>query len=116
MTDKIDKEIDRLFTQELLPLAARAKGSGTELLQTRLASETPSYYVRRRRPSMSKKDFEVGGCTSPATVERDLQALWADDPEIGLAALAPPMAKLALALREVEEEADDVSNFIYVMY
>ena len=116
MTDKIDKEIDRLFTQELLPLAARAKTGGIELLQTRLAAEMPSYYVKRLRPSMSKEDFELGGCTSPSTVVRDLEALWKDDREIGLAGLAPAMARLAAALRDVEKEADDVSNFIYVMY
>lgn len=116
MTDKIDKEIDRLFGQELLPLAAQAKARGVELLQARLDGESQSYYVRRGQLSMSKEDFEVGGCASPATVQRDLETLWNDGREIGLASLAPAMAGLATALRGVEKEADDVSNFIYVMY
>ena len=116
MTDKLDREIDRFFTQELLPLAKQAKAKGVQLLQTRLAADVPSYYVRREQRSMAKADFETGGCASPETVEQDLTTLWKDDREIGLARLAPSMAKLANSLRSVEKEADDVSSFIYVMY
>ena len=116
MTDKLDAEIDRFFTQEILPLAGQAKAKGVQFLQTHLSPNVPSYYVRRERRSMSKADFETGGCASPETVERDLATLWKDDREIGLAKLAPGMSDLAKALRSVEKEADDVSSFIYVMY
>ena len=116
MTDRIDKEIDRLFSQELVPLGARAKAGGIELLETRHDAGMPSYYVKRPRPSMAKEDFEIGGCVSPSTVARDLEALWKDDRDIGLVGLVPALARLAAALRDVEKESDDVSNFIYVMY
>ena len=116
MTDKLDPEIDRFFTQELLPLANQAKARGVQFLQTQLAADVTSYYVKREQKSMSKADFETGGCASPATVEQDLATLWKDDREIGLTKLAPSMAKLAKALRSVEKETDDVSSFIYVMY
>ncbi|MGZ5730995.1 MAG: hypothetical protein ACXWJA_02825 [Caldimonas sp.] len=116
MTDKFDAEIDRFFEHELMPLAERAKAKGVRLLQTQRLPELPSYYVRREHRSMSKADFDDGGCRSANSVEQDLRALWESDREIGLAALAPSLARLAKNLRAVEKEADDVSNFIYMMY
>jgi hypothetical protein len=116
MTDKFDVEIDRFFDRELMPLAEQAKAKGLRLLQTQRGPDVPSYYVRREHPSMSTADFDSGGCRSVNSVEQDLRNLWESDREIGLAKLAPSLAKLARDLRAVEKEADDVSNFIYVMY
>jgi hypothetical protein len=116
MTDRFDQEIERFFDHELLPLAERAKAKGVRFLQTQLGGDVPSYYVRREKRSMSKADFESGGCASAQTVEQDLKALWEGDREIGLVKLAPSLAKLAKGLHAVEKDDDDVSDFIYVMY
>ena len=116
MTDKLDQEIERFFTDELLPLAEQAKAKGVRFLETQLATDVQSYYVKRKRVSMAKEDFETGGCASAEEVEDALRALWKDDGVIGLNRLAPGMAKLAKASRTVEKESDDVSNFLYVMY
>jgi hypothetical protein len=115
-TDKLDQEIEQFFDRELLPLADRAKAKGVRFLQTDLAGDVPSYYVKRERRSMSKADFETGGCASTQTVAEDLKNLWKDDPEIGLAKLAPSLARLAEGLHAVEKDDGDVSSFIYVMY
>ena len=116
MIDKFDQEIERFYDHELLPLADRAKAKGVRFLQTQLGGEVPSYYVRRERRSMSKADFETGGCASTQTVEDDLKTLWKDDREIGLTKLVPSLAKLARGLHAVEKDDSDVSTFIYVMY
>lgn len=116
MTEKIDRDIDRLFSDELLPLAARLKGENVRLLETRLEQGAASYFVRRPKTVMAKSDFESGGCATPEGVEADLAGLWSRGDGKPLAALAPGIAQLARALRQVQEESGDVSNFIYVMY
>jgi len=116
MTDKPERDIDRLFDNELLPLAARLKERGVRLLETRLESGATTYFVRRPKVSMAIADFEVGGCTSPDAVRTDLERLWAGGDDPSLATLARGMARLAGALWESEHESGDISNFIYVMY
>ena len=116
MTERSDSDIDRLFSGELLPLAARLKNEGVKLLETRLEKGASSYFVRRPSIGMTKGDFETGGCSSPDTLEADLARLWARGNDGSLAILAPGIARLARSLRLVEEESGDVSNFIYVMY
>ena len=116
MTDKFDQEIERFYDEELLPLADRAKAKGVRFLETQLGGDAPSYYVKRERRLMSKADFETGGCASTQTVEEALKTLWKDDRDIGLAKLAPSLAKLAKGLHAVEKDDADVSTFIYVMY
>lgn len=116
MTEKCDKDIDRLYSEELLPLAARLKSGSVKLLETQLEKNASSYFVRRENAGMRKVDFEKGGCASPDNVEADLANLWNRGNDGSLTTLAPGMAALARTLRQVEEQAGDVSNFIYVMY
>jgi len=116
MTEMADREIDKLFDEELLPLAARLKESGARLLETRLEDSATSYFARRSKVAMATADFEVGGCVSPNTVQADLERRWARSDEAPLLRLAPGIAKLAGKLRESEQQSGDVSKFIYVMY
>jgi len=116
MTDALDREIDQLFGNGLLPLAARLKREGTEFLEVQLQGDVQSYFARRARAAMSRADFETGGCLSLGTVEADLVRLWSGPDDRLLAALAPGMAKLARSLRLAQEETADVSHFVYVMY
>jgi hypothetical protein len=116
VTEKIDREIDRFFSDELLPLAARLKGESVRFLETRLEQGAASYFVRRPQSAMARIDFESGGCTSPDGVEADLAGLWSRGDGKPLAVMAPGIAQLARTLRQVEVESGDVSNFVYVMY
>jgi len=116
MTDRADKDIDRLFSEELLPLASRLKSEGAKLLETQWEKDASSYFVRRQRVAMTRSDFETGGCASPDAIEADLARLWNRGNDSSLATLAPGMARLARTLRQAEEQTGDVSNFIYVMY
>ena len=116
MTDAIDRDLERLFDREIMPLAARLKGEGIRFMETQLEKEALTYFVSRTNVEMTKANFESGGCTSPDGVEADLLRLWNRGKNDSLAGLAPEMARLARSLRQVEEETGDVSNFIYVMY
>ncbi len=116
MTEDLDRDIDRLFDEQLLPLSRRLKGEGVTFLETRLDKDAPSYFVRRTSTEMKKGDFEKGGCSTPQAVEADFADVWGGGDVRLLANLAPAMAGLARSLRHVEEESVDVSEFIYVMY
>jgi len=116
MIDNSDRDIDRLFSEELLPLASRLKSDGVQLLETRLKEGASSYFIRREHVGMTKSDFETGGCASPDNLEADLARLWNRGSDPSLATLAPAMAKLARTLRQVQDQGSDVSSFIYVMY
>ena len=116
MTKQFDREIERLFINEIVPLGKRAKSEGTVMLETRWSKDAPSYFRPRSKTSMTRADFESGGCTSPETAVADLRRLWSNEVDSPLAALAPAFAKLATGLRDVQREADEVSSFIYVMY
>ena len=116
MTDKLDTQIDAFFRERLLPLATKAKSTGARFLETGFERDAPTYYVERSRTTMSKADFEWGGCVSPETVEADLRALWKGESATGLETLSAPMAALAKDLRKVGKDESDVSNFIYVMF
>ncbi|MFZ1908336.1 MAG: hypothetical protein WAU52_04560 [Burkholderiales bacterium] len=115
MTEKTEREIDRFFGDELLPLAARLKGKGVSFLETRLGSGAPTYFSRRPKVAMAKADFEWGGFASAQTVTADLEKLGSGG-DASLATLAPGVARLARMLRASEQESSDVSRFVYVMY
>ena len=118
MTDKLEKEIDRLFSEEILPLAARLKSRNVKLLDTTLNKNSSSYFVKRVKVGMTKIDFETGGCASPDAVEGDLTDLWNRTANDGsLAALVTGVARLARISHDVlQEETGEISHFIYVMY
>ena len=116
MTDKLDSQIDRFFRERMLPLSTKAKSAGARFLETGFDRDAPTYYVGRSRKTMSREDFEWGGCASPETVEADLQALWKEEASTGLNTLSAGMAALARDLRTVSKDESDVSNFIYVMF
>ncbi len=116
MTDKLDSQIDRFFVEQMLPLSRKAKSTGVRFLETDLDPDARTYYVDRARTTMSKADFETGGCTSPDQIEADLRALWQDQGIMGLNTLCPGMATLAKDLRAVGKDESGVSSFIYVMF
>jgi len=117
MTEKFENEIDRLFNEEILPLAARLKRRNVILLDTELVENASSYFVKRTNAQMSKIDFESGGCASPDSIEAELRLLWNHCHDGSLAPLAPKVARLGRLLHEVlQEETGDISHFIYAMY
>ncbi len=78
--------------------------------------DLPSYYVERENRTMTPEQFEVAGLESPQRLGPALGEFWKKRRMPELAALAAGLSQLAGDLREVEEETDEVSPFIYVMF
>lgn len=106
----------RFFDGELMPLAAKLKSKGVAFLQTARADEATSYYVQRPAPAMDRSAFEWGGADSAEQLEAALAQLWRSPASAPLVDLAPPLAKLAQALYNLEDQPSEVSSFVYVMY
>lgn len=117
MTDeKQQREIKRFFDEQLLPLAAQLKSRGVSLLDPGPQPDAASYYIARQQRSMSPADFENGGLTSPEKAGAEMRQVWSSAAGHPLAPLADPVARLAGELRQNQEQASDVSSFIYAMY
>ena len=116
MTDKVDREIDRFFDAEILPLSAHSRRGNESLLATDMLDSDSSYFVRRTHTQMGKADFESGGCASPESAEADLVRACERSGAAYMVALAPHIATLARSLREVQQESSEVSEFVYAMY
>lgn len=77
----------------------------------------PTYYASRSRRAPCQQDFEALGCDSPESLAADLRALWQAQGREELTPLIPSLVKLARALRRAQEQqTEEVSPFVYVMY
>jgi hypothetical protein len=65
---------------------------------------------------MVRADFEWGGCSSVEVFPQQLAELWRAQGHEELASLAPALGKLAVALQRQDDQDQEVSSFIYVMY
>ena len=116
MTEKIDSEIDRFFTSQILPLKAASRPNGGTQLALGQDKRAETYFVQRTHKQMSKGDFESGGFASVETAQADLIRACERTDAAYMVALAPGIAALASALREGRQESSDISEFVYAMY
>jgi hypothetical protein len=114
--DKRQREIKRFFDEQLLPLAAQLKARGMPLLDAGPEPGASSYFIPRQQRRMRPADFEQGGLTSPETALQDIRKVWNSAAGHPLAPLAEGVARLAVDLRQGQEQSGDVSTFIYAMY
>lgn len=113
-----DKELlaVEFFQEVLVPLALRERAAGKSFFPLRADPQAESYYVEPTRPSMVAADFELRAADSITDFVQELAALWISEGNEELAAMAPRLIKLARELSEQEKQADDVSDFMYVMF
>jgi hypothetical protein len=111
-----DRSAAVFFREVLVPAALRERDSGREFFALRPDAESESYYVEPTKSAMRPEDFELRACESVEEFVRALAALWASEGGVELAAMAPRLAALAAEVREDEEQTDDVSPFMYVMF
>lgn len=104
------------FREVLVPLALRERESGREFFALRPDAEAESYFVEPTKREMRPEDFELRACESVEEFVRELAALWSSEGREELAAMAPRLAALAREVREDEEQPEDVSPFMYVMF
>ena len=113
---RLARRLHRFFDERVLPASRAARERRGELFERHPDPARESYWLERPRRAMRREDFELAGLESPEHLGRALAALWKarDMPE--LAALAGELGELAGDLRQTEQEADEVSPFIYVMF
>jgi len=111
-----DDAIRRFFDAELLPLAERRRREGRASFPTHPDPAAATYYQTRSKTSMAPRDFEVSGTESVAAFEKALADLWRPQGYADLVAVAPGMARLAAMLQQREEQSEEISPFIYVMF
>jgi hypothetical protein len=111
-----DRSAADFFREVLVPLALRERARGREFFALRPDASAESYYVEPTKREMRPEDFELRACESVEEFVRELAALWSSEGREELAAMAPRLAALAREVREDEEQPDDVSPFMYVMF
>ncbi len=108
---KLEKQAERIFDKGLQG-GARSTG---RYFRLRPEASVESYFVKRESRRMEKGDFVVPACSSEGDLPGTMQSQWSE--EEGLRALAGDMGRLAEALRrEGQQQTDEVSPFIYVMF
>lgn len=78
--------------------------------------EATSYFVTRKNRQMTKEMFELGSQMNAATFTNSLLILWTETDTPELRPLAKPLADLAQSVYSIENQSEEVSPFIYVMY
>jgi hypothetical protein len=111
-----ERSASAFFNEVLVPVALRERAAGREFFALCPDASAESYYVEPTNPSMEAEDFELRAADSVEEFVRELAALWMTEGLEELAAMAPRLAALAAEVREDEEQTDDVSPFMYVMF
>lgn len=115
-SEKKDRSAAEFFHEVLVPAALRERELGCEFFALRPDATAESYFVEPTRSAMRPKEFDLCACDSVEEFVRALATLWSSEGREHLAAMAPRLAALASELREDEEQPDDVSPFMYVMF
>ena len=112
----IHPKIQNFFEQELMLLATELKQQGDIIPWVSLDADASTYYKTRQKTSMSKQDFEIGGHSTLETFAADLTAFWESNDDSKICKLIPSLTELANELYFVEDESENLSPYIYVMF
>ena len=112
----IHPKIQNFFEQELMLLATELKQQQDIIPWVHLDFEAKTYYKSRKKTTMSKEDFEIGGHSTLETFAADLEVFWENNDDSKLCKMIPSLTELANELYFVEEESDKLSPYIYVMF
>ena len=111
-----DRRLEKFFRHELLAVAHRYHCESRKLLAGNPDPQLASYYLPRLNTKMTKSDFEQGACRTPDELVQQLADMWREQGYAELSRLAPQIGQLAARLKETQQETDEVSPFVYVMY
>ena len=112
----IHPKIRHFFEQELIPLAAEMKQQRDIIPWVPLDADASTYYKTRQKTRMSKQDFEIGGHSTLESFAADLTSFWHDNKDYNFCELVPKLEELACELRVDEDQNEEISPYIYVMF
>ena len=108
-----------LFDEVLLPMAQRMQTAGIQAFPLEPDVSWLSYYVRRKRASMTRADFTGASCVDVADFEARLAAHWQALGRHELAAQAARFgaaASAAQALLAADAPEAELSPYVYAMF
>jgi hypothetical protein len=108
-----------LFDEVLLPMAQRMQAAGIQAFPLEPDVSWLSYYVRRKRASMTRADFTGASCVDVADLEVRLAAHWQALGRHELAAQAARFgaaARAAQALLAADAPEAELSPYVYAMF
>lgn len=108
-----------LFDEVLLPMAQRMRASGAQPFPLEPDVSWLSYYVRRKRASMTRADFTGASCVDIADLAQRLAAHWQALGRHELAAQAARFgdaANAAKALLAADAPDAELSPYVYAMF
>ena len=112
----IHPKIQHFFEQELMPLTAKIKQQQKIIPWVHLDADAITYYKTRPKTTMSKEDFEIGGHSTLESFAADLTSFWDDNKDYNFCELVPQLVELASELRVDEDQNEEISPYIYVMF
>jgi hypothetical protein len=113
---KKTKIIQEFYNKQLMPLAEKLDVKNKPLMPLGAEPAARTYYISRRQTSMTRQDFEAPSVSNARELEEAMHNLWVKFRPSELAGLAKPMAKMSQQLAQTEEQTEEVSPFIYVMF
>lgn len=108
-----------LFDEVLAPMAERMRASGVQPFPLEPDVSWLSYYVRRKRASMTRDDFTGASCVDVADFELRLAAHWHALGRHELAAQAGRFgdaARAAQALLAAQAPESELNPYVYAMF
>ena len=116
---ELQATIGQLFDDVLAPISARMRADGIAAFPLAPDYAWLSYYVRRKRSSMTREDFLGPSCADPADLERRLGAYWS---ALGRHELVSHVARFGEAAQTAQNvlrsaRADpDLPPYVYAMF
>ena len=117
-TTRAGKLAAAVFADQIVGLARRRKAAGKqEYFPLGPEPGTTSYYEQPASGTMSAADFELPGDGTTAGLIDALAARWRAEGELDLAALAPPLKKIAKELESERAQGDGAVDILcYTMF
>lgn len=116
---ELQAAIGQLFDDVLAPIAARMRADGMAAFPLAPDQSWLSYYVRRRRSSMTREDFLGPSCADAADLERRLSAHWHALGRHELVSHVARFSEAAQAAQRLLRSArvdPDLSPYVYAMF
>lgn len=104
------------FVADFLAIGSKIRAGFGDLFPVGPDEDSDTYYSVRAKTRMERADFEVSGLSSSADLAEALSRLWEAEGLEALSSFAPRFAAAAQAYRAVEQDNDEVSPLIYVMF
>lgn len=115
---RLAKAIDDLFTKLVATRSPKAPGGErrTRFFPLGAEADAESYWQVRDRKTFAPEDFDALGSSTAEELGDRLIELWQDAEFPELESIVRELTRLSESLRINEEQQDEVSAFIYVMY